>query len=89
MAAVNWDGTEKVIDQRCHTVNLTNDFIQKSYVVWEQWYPQPPKKAECYILKIFNLLLQNSCCGTNIYWKQGISRWSQQLAPSNSLKIQV
>ena len=29
MAAVNWDGTEKVIEQSCHTVTLTNDVIQK------------------------------------------------------------
>ena len=29
MAAVNWDVTEKVIDQSCHTVTLTNDVIQK------------------------------------------------------------
>ena len=29
MAASNWDGTEKVIDQSCHTVTLTDDAIQK------------------------------------------------------------
>ena len=28
MAAVNWDNTEKVIDQSCHTVTLTDDVIQ-------------------------------------------------------------
>ena len=44
MAAVNWDGTEKVIDQSWHTVTLTNDVIQKSYVVWQQKYPQSKKK---------------------------------------------
>ena len=68
MAAVNWDGAEKVIDQSCHTVTLTNDVIQKSYVVWEQQHPQPKKKTECYILKIFNFLLQNARWSTNIYW---------------------
>ena len=59
MAAVNWDGTEKVIDQRCHTVTSTNDVIQKSYVVREQQYPRL-KKTECYILKTSNLLFQNA-----------------------------
>ena len=29
MVDVNWDGTEKVIDQSCHTVTLTNDVMQK------------------------------------------------------------
>ena len=46
MAAFNWDGTDKVIDQNCHTVTLTNDVIQKSYVVWEQQYPQSKKKEQ-------------------------------------------
>ena len=46
MAAVNWDGTEKVIDQSWHTVTLTNDVIQKSYVVWQQKYPQSKKKKK-------------------------------------------
>ena len=44
MAAVNWDGTEKVIDQSCYTVTLINDVTQKSYVVWEQQYPQSKKQ---------------------------------------------
>ena len=44
MAAVNCDGTEKVIDQSCHTVASTNDVIQKSYVVLEQQYPELKKK---------------------------------------------
>ena len=57
MAAVNWYGTEKVIDQSCHTVTLTNDVIQKSYVVSEQQYPLSKKKAGCHILKTFNFLL--------------------------------
>ena len=39
MAAVNWDGTEKVIEQSCHTVTLTKMSYKKSYVVWEQQYP--------------------------------------------------
>ena len=43
MAAVNRDGTEKLTDQSCHTVTLTNDVKQKSYVVGEQQYPQPKK----------------------------------------------
>ena len=43
MAAVNRDGTEKVTDQSFHTVTLTNDVMQKSYVVGEQQYPQPKK----------------------------------------------
>ena len=30
MVDVNWDGTEKVIDQSCHIVTLTNDVIQKT-----------------------------------------------------------
>ena len=30
MVDVNWDGTEKVIDQSCHTVTLTNDVMQKT-----------------------------------------------------------
>ena len=46
MAAVNWDGNEKRIDQSCYTVTLTNDFIQKSYVVREQQYPQSKKKKQ-------------------------------------------
>ena len=64
MAAVNWDGSEKVIDHFswcCHT---------KSYVFWEQQYPQSKKKPECYILNIFNLLFQNTCWSTNIYWRK-------------------
>ena len=44
MAAVNCDGTKKVIDQSCHTVASTNGVIQKSYVVLEQQYPQFKKK---------------------------------------------
>ena len=40
MATVNWDGTEKVIDQSFHTVTLSDDVVQKSYVVWEQQYAQ-------------------------------------------------
>ena len=72
MADINWDGTEKVIDQSCHTVTLTVDIKQKSFVVSEQQYPQ--SKKNCYIFKIFNLLHQNACLSTNIYWKQVISR---------------
>ena len=83
MAAVNCDGTKKVIDQSCHTVASTNGVIQKSYVVLEQQYPQFKKKTECYVLEI---LLQNFRWSTNIYWKQVISRWSQGLALSNSIK---
>ena len=46
MAAVNWGGTEKEIEQSSHTVTLTNDVIQKSYVVWEQQYQQSKEKTE-------------------------------------------
>ena len=58
MTAVNWSGTEKEIEQSSHTVTLTNDVIQKSYVVREQQYQQSKKKNR--ILKIFNFSLQNS-----------------------------
>ena len=44
MTAVNWSGTEKEIEQSSHTVTLTNDVIQKSYVVREQQYQQSKKK---------------------------------------------
>ena len=46
MAAVSLHGTEKVIEQSRQTVTLTNDVIQKSYVVWEQQYPQSKKKQQ-------------------------------------------
>ena len=46
MTAVNWSGTEKEIEQSSHTVTLTNDVIQKSYVVREQQYQQSKKKKQ-------------------------------------------
>ena len=58
MAAVNWDVTEKVINKSCHTVTLTNNVIQKSYVV-RTTTSTVQDKTECYILKFFNFVLQN------------------------------
>ena len=55
MAAVNWDGNEKRIDQSCYTVTLTNDFIQKPYVVREQQYPQSKKKNRMLYFRNFQL----------------------------------
>ena len=46
MAAVNWDGTEKVIDQSCHTVTLTNDVIQKNPMSFENNNIHSPKKKK-------------------------------------------
>ena len=59
MAAVKWDGAEKVIDQSCHTGTLTDDVIQIP-MSFENNNIHSPKNTECYILKFFNLLLQNS-----------------------------
>ena len=57
MAALNWDGTEKVIDQSCHTVTLANDVIQKSCVVREQQYPQSKKKNRMLYFKNVQLFI--------------------------------
>ena len=56
MAAVQWDGTEKVIDQRCHTVTLTDDVMPNHMLFKNNNIDSPKKKrkAECYrYFKIF------------------------------------
>ena len=61
MAAVNWYGAEKVIDQSFHTFTLTNDVMQKSYVIWEQLSKK--KKQNAIFQKIstfyFKMLLKH------------------------------
>ena len=49
MAAVNWDGTEKVIDQSCHTVTLTDDALQKpmSHENHNIHSPKKPRMLVC------------------------------------------
>ena len=59
MAAVNWDGTEKIIDQSCHTVIVTKTSY-KLLMSFENNNIHRPKKTVCDILKIFNFLLQNA-----------------------------
>ena len=59
MAAVKWDDAEKVIDQSCHTGTLTDDVIQIP-MSFENNNIHSPENTECYILKFFNLLPQNS-----------------------------
>ena len=75
MAAVKWDGTQKVRDLGYHTITLTDDAI-KNPMSFENNNIQSPKKkkttTQCYILKFFNLLLPNSRWSTEIYWTQVI-----------------
>ena len=52
MAASNWDGTEKVIDQSCHTVTLTDDAIQKP-MSHENNNIHSPKKPRMLIFQKF------------------------------------
>ena len=53
MAAVKWDGTEKVIDQSCHTVTLTDDVIQNP-MSFENSNIHSPKKKKNAVFKIFS-----------------------------------
>ena len=46
MAAVNWDGTEKVMNTRAVTLSIYLMMSYKIYVVREQQRPQL-KKTEC------------------------------------------
>ena len=63
MAAVQWDGTEKVIDQRCHTVTLTDDVMPNHMSFKNNNIDSPKQKKKqnaIGILKFSNILLQNS-----------------------------
>ena len=60
MAAVKWDGTEKVIDQSCHTVTLTDDVIQNPMSFENSNIHSPKKKKKMLYLKIFQPFTSNS-----------------------------
>ena len=49
MAAVQWDGTEKVIDQRCHTVTLTDD-VMPNHMSFKNNNIDSPKKKKSRML---------------------------------------
>ena len=56
MAALNWDGTEKVIDQSCHTVTLTND-VYKNPMPFENNNIRSPKKTRMLYFKNVQLFI--------------------------------
>ena len=61
MAAVQWDGTEKVIDQRCHTVTLTDD-VMTNPMSFENNNIHSPKKKKNRMLHFKNFQLSTSKC---------------------------